>query len=53
MINILSLWDSLNKIADDFREWIFANYTNPLLWVGLLVGGFILYKLVASALSKD
>ncbi len=52
-MQILTLWDTLNKYSLQFRDWIFDNYTNPLLWVGLVVGGYIIFRAVYSTLNKD
>lgn len=53
MIQILSLWKTLEEYSNKFRDWIFANYSNPLLWIGLVVGGFLIFKGVYSTLNKE
>ena len=52
-MQILNLWDTLNEYSIKFRDWIFDNYSNPLLWVGIVVGGYLIFRGVYSTLNKD
>ena len=52
-IQILSLWETLEEYSNKLRDWIFANYSNPLLWIGLVGGGFLIFKAVFSALNTE
>jgi len=52
MLQLLSLWETLQEWADGFRDWIHKNYANPLLWIGIVVGGFVLFRSVYSTLNK-
>lgn len=53
MLQVLTLWETLEEYSNKLRDWIFANYSNPLLWIGLVVGGFLIFKAVFSALNTD
>lgn len=53
MWQILSLWETLEEYSNKLKEWIFANYTNPLLWIGIVGGGFLIFKAVYSALNTE
>jgi len=53
LLQILSLWETLEEYSNKFRDWIFDNYTNPLLWIGIIVGGFLIFKTVYSVLNPD
>ena len=49
---ILSIIDKLNEWAEPFKEWITANYGNPLLWAGLFLAGLAVFFLTYGALNK-
>lgn len=53
MWQFLSLWSTLEDYSNKLKEWIFANYSNPLLWIGLVGGGFLIFKAVFSALNTE
>ncbi len=53
MVNVLSIWSKLNEWSESLKAWIFEHYNNPLLWVGLVVGGLILFTATYNALHKD
>lgn len=50
---VLSIWDEMLKISDNFREWIIRNSTNPILWIGLLFLGLFLFVFTYHALNKQ
>ena len=52
-MQILTLWEKLNEYSLQFRDWIIENYRNPLLWVGIVVGGYLIFRAVYSTLNKD
>lgn len=52
-MQVLTIWETLNEWSDGFRSWLFEHYNNPLLWVGIVVGGFIIFKAVYSTLNRD
>ncbi len=53
MLQVLTLWETLEDYSNKLKEWIFANYSNPLLWIGLVGGGFLIFKAVYSALNNE
>lgn len=53
LLQVLTLWEKLEEYSNMLRDWIFANYSNPLLWIGLVGGGFLIFKAVFSALNTD
>lgn len=53
LLQVLTLWETLEEYSNRLRDWIFANYSNPLLWIGLVGGGFLIFKAVFSALNTD
>ena len=53
LLQVLSLWETLEEYSNKLRDWIFANYSNPLLWIGLVGGGFLIFKAVFSALNTE
>lgn len=53
MVNILSIMSKLEEWSAQLKEWIMANYTNPVLWVGIVAVGFLFFKVMFSTLNKD
>lgn len=47
------IFDFLGKAIKPFREFIIENYGNPILWIGIFIGGLILFNIVYNALSKE
>ena len=51
---ILNLWETINKGANNFKEWIITNGTNnPFLWVCMFFLGILVFVLTYNALHKD
>lgn len=50
---ILSIWDEVTKVADNFKEWIIKNSTNPVLWVALFFIGIFIFVTTYRALNKQ
>ena len=50
---IISIWDSINKASDNFKDWIIANGNNPFLWTGLFLLGLVIFGATYRALHKD
>lgn len=50
---MLTIMERLNEIAENFKGWIMANQNNALLWVGLFVGGLLLFFYTYNALNKN
>ncbi len=50
---MLNIFDDLNKAMEPVQNFIERNYSNPLLWIGLFGGLFLLAKLIYDALQKE
>ena len=50
---ILNIIDSINDVADNFKEWIINNSNNPLLWIGLFFLGILVFVVAYRALNKQ
>ena len=50
---MLNIFDDLNKAMEPVQNFIERNYSNPLLWIGLFGGLFLLEKLIYDALQKE
>lgn len=50
---MISIFDSLEKDFEPIQKFIERNYSNPLLWIGLFVGLFLLAKFIYSSLQKE
>ena len=54
-MNIVYALDILKKLdewSSKFEEWITDNYSNPILWVGILAFGILLFKVLYDGLNK-
>ena len=49
----LSIWSAMNDAAEEFKQWIFDHYNNPLLWVGLIVIGLAVFTMTYNTLNRD
>ena len=52
-ISVLSIMDKLKEWSDKLKQFVNDNYSNPLLWVGILAFGIILFKVLYSGLNKN
>ena len=50
---MLNIFDALNKALEPVQRFIEKNYSNPLLWIRLLVGLFLLAKIIYESLQKE
>ena len=50
---LFNLYEELEQLALQFKEFIINNSTNPLLWIGLFLGGLFIFKTVFYALNKN
>lgn len=49
---ILDLFEELNKISGNFKNWILENNTNPVLWIGLFLLGLAIFGMTYRILNK-
>ena len=50
---ILNFIDDLNNFIKPAKEWLFDNYNNPLLWVGIVIVVLSIFGIVYAYLHKD
>lgn len=50
---ILGIWEYLEKTSASFREWIIQNQSNPILWIGLVLAGLIVFMVTYNALQTE
>jgi len=48
----LGIMKKLEEWSGKLEEWITKNYTNPLLWVGILIFGVLLLKIILNSVNK-
>ena len=53
LVNVMSIMSKLQEWSDQLKNWIFDNYNNPLLWVGILVVAFVFFKVMFGTLNKN
>lgn len=49
----LDIIKDLNKAVEPFKNWIFDNYENPALWLGLFFGIIALFWVTVEILKKE
>ena len=49
---ILGIMDSLNKMSENLKDWFIENGNNPILWLGIFLGGILLFSIVYNYLKK-
>ena len=50
---MLGIMETLEKYADEIKEFIMKNHTNPFLWAGIILVSLAIFGVVYSALHKD
>ena len=50
---LFNLYEKIEQLGLQFKEFIMNNSTNPLLWIGLFLGGLLIFKIVFYALDKN
>ena len=50
---MLGIMESLEKAVDTFKEFIFDNHGNPILWMAIIALGLAIFAFTYSALSKN
>lgn len=53
LVGTLSIMKKLQEWSDKFKDFIMKNYSNPILWVGILVFGILLFKVLYGGLNKN
>lgn len=48
----LTIMEKLDEWSKKFENWITDNYNNPILWVGILAFGILLFKVLYDGLNK-
>jgi len=53
----LSIIDSIKEFFGNIKEWFVENNSdagsNPILWIGIILVGLLIFELVFQALHKD
>jgi len=49
----LKIVEDLTKVMKPFKDFIYKNYSNPLLWLGLFIVGLAVFGIVYKALQKE
>lgn len=47
------LIDKLNEIMEPVKQFFLNNSRNPVLWIGIIILGLILFEVVYKMLNKD
>ncbi len=53
LVYTMSIMKTLEEWSEKLKSWIMENYSNPLLWVGILVVGIVFFKTMFGTLNKD
>lgn len=49
----VTIMETLEKWSENLKSWIMENYGNPILWVGIVVVGLVLFKLLFGTLNRN
>ena len=49
----LNIIDSLNKVMEKFKAFVFEHYDNPFMWLGFFLIGLAIFGIVYSSLQKE
>lgn len=52
-MNFLKLSDEFQKLLDKFMDFLTKNYSNPILWISLFLGGLLVFNFTYNALKKE
>ena len=50
---LLSFYEQMQQWGSQIKDFILENGNNPLLWIGLFLGGLLIFKVVFYALNKN
>lgn len=50
---VLTIWDDVSKLADNFKEWVIRNGGNPIFYVTLFFIGIFIFVITYRALNKE
>ena len=50
---ILKIVEDLTEFMKPFKDFIYKDYTNPFMWLGLFVIGLAVFGIVYKALQKE
>lgn len=53
MKGMSKIFDKINEFAEPVKNWLIENDDNPLLWLGILIGGLLLFYFAYLALRKE
>lgn len=49
----LSIIDKLNEWIEPFKAWIMRNHGNPVMWLGFVLIGILVFSIVFGALHRN
>ena len=49
---ILNLWDNIEKVSNNFKDWVIEN-NGPVLMIALFLTGLLVFGLSWNALHKN
>lgn len=49
----LSIIDKINEWVEPFRNWVIANHSNPVMWLGFILIGILIFSITFGALHKN
>lgn len=48
----LSIMDFLTEISDNFRDWLIAHGSNPIIWIAFFAAGLLLFVFLYNYLGR-
>ena len=50
---ILDFLQDASKVMDQFKQVIYDNKTNPIMWLGFFILGLLIFEIVYYSLQKE
>ena len=47
------IWNKLNDLGELVKNFFIGNERNPILWVGIIIIGLVIFEVVYKKLHKD
>ncbi|MDD4282166.1 MAG: hypothetical protein PHX03_00005 [Bacilli bacterium] len=50
---LTKIYKWIEKMFQPVQDFIVKNHRSPFLWIGILIGSFIIFRIVYDALNKE
>lgn len=50
---VLTIWENIEKFLVDVKQFFIDHTHDPVLWIGIIIVGLIIFEIVFQALHKE